>query len=370
MATPPVSPKPKRSVRRYIRDQYDKLVRSHSRSPSQQSIEASGSGASPASPPPRMVVGYLAAPSDTQTAQLPRSRSDSQLSTGPNLETEASPMITIWTGLRSAFEELRKAARPFPPLESAIGSLIPCLTLLETTTRNKKEYEDVGSELKNLGESLTEHIRETNSVRMSRCIANVAIGIEQETQHINQKRSRGTGRRLLEGSSDEEEILNHYHKIESLFRRLQIDANLSTWSIANEQLANTRLEGLAPAKLAHYDSNLLTEISRRACTEGTRTAIMSKMNDWSLDLNAPDLYLMSGMAGTGKTTIAYSFANQLEERKQLAASFFCTRTSPECRNANRIVPMVAYQLARYSTPFQSALCEILGEDPDIGTKNI
>ncbi|KAB5588196.1 hypothetical protein CTheo_8363 [Ceratobasidium theobromae] len=370
MSTPPVSPKPKRSVRRYIRDRYDKLVRSHSRSPSQQSIEASGSGASPASPPPRTVVRYLAPPSDTQTRQLSHSPSDPQLSIGPKFETETSPIITIWTGLRSAFEDLRKAARPFPPLESAIGSLIPCLTLLETAAKIKKEYENIASELKNLGESLTEHIRETNSVRMSRCIANVAMGIEQETKHINQKRNRNTGRRLLEGGSDEEEIMNHYRKIESLFRRLQIDANLSTWSIANEQLANTRLEGLAPAKLANYDSNLSTEISRRTCTEGTRTAIMSEMNDWSLDPNAPDLYLMSGMAGTGKTTIACSFATLLEERKQLAASFFCTRTSPECRNANRIVPTIAYQLARYSTPFQSALCEILGEDPDIGTKNV
>ncbi|KAB5590979.1 hypothetical protein CTheo_5571 [Ceratobasidium theobromae] len=370
MATPPASPKPKRSVRRYIRDQYDKLVRSHSRSPSEQSIEAFGSGASPASPPPRTVVRYLAPPSDTQTRQLSYSHSDSQLSTGPNLETESSTIITIWTGLRSAFEDLRKAARPFPPLESAIGSLIPCLTLLETAAKNKKEYENIASELKNLGESLTEYMGQTNSVRMSRCIANVTMGIEQEAKLINQKRNRNTGSRLLEGSADEEEIMNHYRKIESLFRRLQIDANLSTWSIANEHLANTRLEGLAPAKLANYDSNLSTEISRRTCTEGTRTAIMSEMNDWSLDPNAPDLYLMSGMAGTGKTTIACSFATLLEERKQLAASFFCTRTSPECRNANRIVPTIAYQLARYTTPFQSALCEILGEDPDIGTKNI
>lgn len=97
---------------------------------------------------------------------------------------------------------------------------------------------------------------------------------------------------------------------------------------------------------------------------------MSEMDDWSLAPNAPDLYLMSGMAGTGKTTIACSFANRLEARIQLAASFFCTRTSPECRDASRIVPTIAYQLARYSIPFQSALCEVLGRDPDIGSKNI
>jgi hypothetical protein len=125
-----------------------------------------------------------------------------------------------------------------------------------------------------------------------------------------------------------------------------------------------------PAKIATYDSTLSTEISRRACTEGTRTAILSGLDDWSHDTNTADLYWMDGMAGTGKTTVACSFSKRLEERKQLAASFFCTRTSPECRQVSRIVPTIAYQLARYSIPFQSALCEILGNDPDIGSKNI
>ncbi|KAB5593282.1 hypothetical protein CTheo_3285 [Ceratobasidium theobromae] len=351
MATPPVSPKSKRGVRRYIRDQYDKLVRSRSRSPSQQPVEVFDSSAFPASPLPRTIGGLLAPPPDSRTARLRHARSDSQLSTGPKHEAQTNPISMIRTGLRAAFEELRKVARPFPPLESAIRSLIPCLSLLEAAAKNSKEYENIASELKDLCESLMQHIKETNSTHMSRCIANVAMGIEQQTKLIKEKESRGAGRRLLEASVDEEELM-------------------STWSIANEVLANTRLEGLIPAKLANYDSNLSIEISRRTCTEGTRTAIMSEIGDWSLDPNVPDLYLMSGMAGTGKTTIACSFATLLEERKQLAASFFCTRTSPECRNANRILPTIAYQLARYSTPFQSALCGVLGEDPDIGTKNI
>lgn len=133
MATPPVSPKPKRSVRKYIRDQYDKLVQSHSRSPSRQSVEvaAAGSGASPSSPPPRIVSNFLTLPSGTQTTQLRRAQSDSKFSMGPKLEAGISTMSTMLTGLQSAFEELRKVAKPFPPLQSAITSLIPCLGLLE-----------------------------------------------------------------------------------------------------------------------------------------------------------------------------------------------------------------------------------------------
>ncbi|KAB5587972.1 Vegetative incompatibility protein HET-E-1 [Ceratobasidium theobromae] len=76
------------------------------------------------------------------------------------------------------------------------------------------------------------------------------------------------------------------------------------------------------------------------------------------------------MAGTGKTTIACTFSERLEEQKQLGASFFCTRTSPECRDANQIIPTIAYQLAQCSVPFQSALCEVLSHHRDISSAKI
>jgi hypothetical protein len=122
--------------------------------------------------------------------------------------------------------------------------------------------------------------------------------------------------------------------------------------------------------MAKYDSTLSMEINRRPCTEGTRITILTGLDDWSGDLSLAPIYWMDGMAGTGKTTIACSFSKRLEERKQLAASFFCTRTSPECRDVSRIVPTIAYQLARYSVPFQSALSEILEADPDISSAHI
>ncbi|KAB5587931.1 hypothetical protein CTheo_8627 [Ceratobasidium theobromae] len=375
MTPPPVSPKPSRGVRSYICEKYDKLVRSHSRSPSQQSTEASGSGASPTSPLPNQqlnptIGNFLAPPSDTQAIHPHHACSDSQTSAEHGHKMQANSESMVWNGLRQAFEELRKATRPFPLLESAIGGLILCISFLETAAVNKREYEEIASELKIMSEFLTRHMNASTSIRMSDCIANVALGIEHQTKLINQGQDRRAGRHVIGAFVNGEEIMQHYCKIESLFRQLQTNTNLSTWSIANEVLVNTRLEGLAPARLANYDSKLSTEISRRTCTEGTRTAIMSEMGNWSLDPDVPDLYLMSGMAGTGKTTIVCSFSNYLEERKQLGASFFCTRTSPECRDASRIVPTIAYQLARYSIPFQSALCEVLGHDPDIGTKNI
>ncbi|KDN39772.1 hypothetical protein RSAG8_08564, partial [Rhizoctonia solani AG-8 WAC10335] len=73
------------------------------------------------------------------------------------------------------------------------------------------------------------------------------------------------------------------------------------------------------------------------------------------------------MAGTGKTTIAYTLCRQLDENQRLAASFFCSRAFPECRNTKLIIPTIAYQLARFSHPFKLALLDVLDEDPDVHT---
>ena len=98
--------------------------------------------------------------------------------------------------------------------------------------------------------------------------------------------------------------------------------------------------------------------------------VLAGLDDWLQKPSSASIYWMNGMAGTGKTTIAYTFCEQVEKRKQLAANFFCTRNAIDCKNTSRIVPTIAYQLARYSIPYQSALCKVLGKNPDIGSKHV
>ncbi|CCO36139.1 Vegetative incompatibility protein HET-E-1 [Rhizoctonia solani AG-1 IB] len=194
--------------------------------------------------------------------------------------------------------------------------------------------------------------------------------VKEQANIIASKQGRGVGHYLAQAHKDQDEIMNAYRRIESLFRQLQCDVTLSVWNTIDEQLANTRIEALSPSKLAAYNSILSVEVRRRACANNTRTQLLREINDWSHDPDAPNIYWMNGMAGTGKTTVAYTFSESLKARKTLGASFFCSRTSGECRDVGRIIPTIAYQLARYSRPFQVTLTHILGNDPDIGTQTI
>ncbi|KAB5587994.1 hypothetical protein CTheo_8562 [Ceratobasidium theobromae] len=370
MTSPPTSPKPRRGFRGFIREQYG-IIASHLRTPSQQILQVPSSRSGSKSPAPSerldstTGVGEILSMNRTE-------ESLKRINPFPILVVSAPDQArsSAWTKLGGALETLYDAAQLFPPLQLSIGALMSCLDTWELAMRNREGYENLAQELTRLSQSLSRHIGESRSFRMSNCISNISQSIEEQVKSLHQKQHHDIRSRLVGASTNEEDLMKHYRNIESLFRQLQTDVNLSTWSVANEHLANTRLEALAPSKSAPYDSALSAEISRRTCTEGTRTAILSGLDDWSSNLDAKDIYLMSGMAGTGKTTIACSLSEKLEDRKQLAASFFCARTSPECRQVQRIIPTIVYQLARYSIPFQVALCEVLGTDPDIGSRNI
>ncbi|KAB5590057.1 Notchless protein [Ceratobasidium theobromae] len=290
------------------------------------------------------------------------------VTTQPTIESKEKNGGKSWKALATALHALHKTSKPLPMLQSVVGTLVPCLDTLQAAAKNRQDFEALALDLAEQINVLEKHLRNTSLQFLSDGVSNVIQSIETEVEYIDKKRKQRAVQRITGVDKDAENLIQCYRRIEGLFRRLQTDANLSTWSIANEQLANTRLETMSPAKLASYNSALSVSINRRTCTENTRLAILSGLNDWSSDLAGAKFYWMSGMAGTGKTTIACTKCETLERHKQLGASFFCTRTSPECRSAKRIVPTIAYQLARYSRPFQVALCRALEKDPDISTR--
>ncbi|QRW05940.1 Vegetative incompatibility protein HET-E-1 [Ceratobasidium sp. AG-Ba] len=116
---------------------------------------------------------------------------------------------------------------------------------------------------------------------------------------------------------------------------------------------------------ARYRSAESDNLRRTGCAPRTRVELLQRLEDWAGDEDSPHVYWLNGMAGTGKTTVAYSFCESLKESGQLAASFFCARRLPECRDVNRILPSISYQLSLFSSPYRHALSKVLGCHPDI-----
>jgi hypothetical protein len=123
------------------------------------------------------------------------------------------------------------------------------------------------------------------------------------------------------------------------------------------------LDRLQPVRSAFHDA----EGAALACLEGTRTQILNEISVWMADPSAKLVYWLTGVAGTGKTTIAQSVAHMAEERGCLAATFFFSRTagSAERRRAAAVIPTLVYQLACRHEIFRDCICRAISTDRDI-----
>ena len=84
-----------------------------------------------------------------------------------------------------------------------------------------------------------------------------------------------------------------------------------------------------------------------------------------MDPERPPVYWLNGLAGTGKSTIAYTIAERLFANGQLGASFFCSRDFGDRSNLRYIFPTLAVQLARRYTEFRSIFVQLVRSDPGI-----
>ncbi|KAB5590975.1 hypothetical protein CTheo_5591 [Ceratobasidium theobromae] len=274
-----------------------------------------------------------------------------------------------WKALEVTLKGLQKSSELVPPLRPAIDGLIEFLTSFEAATRHRQDYDKMASDLDITLQFLNRYLEGSTSIQMTDIMTDIVRAVEEEIGTFGTQ-GHSSLRPGISAKYDEEDLVQRYRRIEQLFHRLQLEVSMGNWHATNATQTEARLNNLEPAKLSTYNSKLSVEINRRTCTENTRKAVLSGLDTWSGNPNAEKIFWMDGMAGTGKTTIACTFSGNLQLRGQLAASFFCTRTSPECRDANRIVPTIAYQLSRHSTPFRSVLGRALEKNPDVASLNI
>lgn len=68
------------------------------------------------------------------------------------------------------------------------------------------------------------------------------------------------------------------------------------------------------------------------CLPDTRVDLLRKIHDWADSEDSPAIFWLSGLAGTGKSTIAQTVAAQYNTKCRLAASFFFSRAGGDVRS--------------------------------------
>ncbi|CAE6420290.1 unnamed protein product [Rhizoctonia solani] len=268
----------------------------------------------------------------------------------------------VWAGVKMAFSVLEASADAFAPLKSAIGGLNRCIEISEGVSKAREDYDRLQSEIESLIANLDKFKNDLVIDARTASIRNIISGIKEELNQVKRKQDRNTWDRHLEALEDSEDVIESYRRIEGHIKRLMLNASLNMWKTLDEEITDRRLHRLASSMLGIYNSAACDRTKRRECTEGTRVKELERLKKWVHEPSSSPIYWINGMAGTGKTTIVYTLCSELDTTDTLAASFFCTRLLPECRNVQLIIPSIARQLARFSRPFRHALSSALAKD--------
>jgi len=105
--------------------------------------------------------------------------------------------------------------------------------------------------------------------------------------------------------------------------------------------------------------------------DGTREFILDQIFAWvtngpgqeGVDQSTP--YWIYGLPGIGKTSLAHSICERLDERKQFAGAFFCRSDDANSSKPRNILPTLIYQLAKTSPRFRSIVTEHLHKNQHI-----
>ena len=109
---------------------------------------------------------------------------------------------------------------------------------------------------------------------------------------------------------------------------------------------------------------------RQGCLRGTREGVLKDIEDWFTSDQGQRVFWLNGLAGTGKSTIAQTFAETTFADGKLGASFFCSRDFEDRSNLQMIFPTLAFQLAYRYSHFREGLLRVLKECPDVGHESL
>ena len=126
------------------------------------------------------------------------------------------------------------------------------------------------------------------------------------------------------------------------------------------------------AKLSYADGaafNSKHQETSSRCNADTRVDLLHQLQEWS-SKDAKCIFWLSGMAGTGKSTIARTIAHSLSDQKRLGASFFFSRGAGDLGHATKFITTLACQLANLSPVLRLHVVHAIAKHNDIDQQGL
>ncbi|KAG8690437.1 hypothetical protein FRC11_011601 [Ceratobasidium sp. 423] len=257
---------------------------------------------------------------------------------------------------------LEKSLQHGDPLREVVKELAKCSKMFEVQLDGGDEYAASRGELKGLFEELQECCNKAMHghivpLHVTKALEWFCRSVHSDLSYLREKEVNGGPKQPGEMGNNKDHVLVCCRRIQSRLKciALNVGATASIWDSFHD------------SSPAYYNSPSRIQLKRGPCTKGTRVNVINQILSWTCSSSPSSVYWMSGMAGTGKTAIAYSLCKELDASHRLAASFFCSRLRRGCQDVSLIIPSIAYQLAEFSHPFHLALSRVF--QGDLGSRS-
>lgn len=120
---------------------------------------------------------------------------------------------------------------------------------------------------------------------------------------------------------------------------------------------------LAPTYTARFDWNGRPD----GCLPDTRIELLEQIRAWITNESTTDIFFLTGLAGTGKTTIAQSVCIHFDGNRPMV-SFFISRHAADRRSPTKILHSIIYQLGIQDQRVASAIGDALRNGREVETR--
>ena len=106
------------------------------------------------------------------------------------------------------------------------------------------------------------------------------------------------------------------------------------------------------------------------CLPETRVDLLQQIKEWGENSRGACIFWVSGIAGTGKSTIARTVSRDFAEQRYLGASFFFSRGRGDLGHAGKFFTTIAVQLANTFPALKPSVCEAIANHPNIAKEGL